>query len=153
MSKCVIIWQNFCGPSTSDWPQNGAKMTWMDKLELRGMKHPAQNNKILSIWVKSLPYGVLPPPVCLGLRGDYATHWIVTKLTMNVMVKVTSNGYKAFSNVLSDLLITLWCIFIKVSHSNRLQLFPSSVPAPAQLDWVSFIPSSPPPRRTSTETW
>ena len=40
--------------------------------------------------------------------------------------------------------------------TDRLQILPSSIPAPAQLDWVSFIldfPHPPPPHQTSTETW
>ena len=35
-------------------------MTGMDKLEFRGMEHPARNNEIWSICVKSEPYGFFP---------------------------------------------------------------------------------------------
>ena len=42
--------------------QNGGKMTGMDKLEFRGMEHPARNNEIWCICVKSEAYGVSPPP-------------------------------------------------------------------------------------------
>ena len=38
-------------------------MTGMDKLEFRGMKHPARNNEIWIVLVESLPYGVFTLPL------------------------------------------------------------------------------------------
>ena len=51
MPKCIKMWS--VGPSTSQ----GGQKTGMDTLEFRGMEHPARNNEMLSICVKSVPYG------------------------------------------------------------------------------------------------
>ena len=42
-------WSEF--NQASEEPQNGGKMTGMDKLEFKGMEHAARNNEISSICV------------------------------------------------------------------------------------------------------
>ena len=47
-------------------------MTGMDKLEFRCVEHPACNNEIWSICVKSEPYGFFPPPGPIRVKRSKA---------------------------------------------------------------------------------